>query len=251
MLRMLMPDVARATIAMAIAVGPATATAQPRATPVTLRASDGVAVRGAFYAAARPRALILLFHQAGSGKGEYATIAPKLANAGYSALAIDQRSGGAMFGPNETAAALGRPASFLEAERDLEAALAWGRTRRLPVILWGSSYSAALVFRVAARHPGQVKAVLAFSPGEYLGGPALVRQAAARVRVPVFVTSSEDEDEIAAALRILAASPASIKEQYLPRSGGAHGSATLIPARNSRGATSAWRAVSEFLARIG
>ncbi len=73
-------------------------------TAVQLKAADGVTVFGSYYRAERPKALILLFHQAGSSKDEYATIAPRLTAAGYSALAIDQRSGGSLFGRNETAA---------------------------------------------------------------------------------------------------------------------------------------------------
>lgn len=215
----------------------------------TLRAADGVAIHGVLHAADEPRAVVLLFHQAGSGKGEYATIAPRLALAGYDSLAIDQRSGGDLFGRNETAAGLGREAGYLEAERDLEAALAWARKRKLPVILWGSSYSAALVFRVAARHPDDVKAVLAFSPGEYLGDRATVSAAAAKVRVPVFVTSAADAQEIAAARAILSASPAGVEVQQVPQHG-VHGSSTLIAAKNPRGAEDNWRAVMAFLDRL-
>ena len=51
---------------------------QAASEPVTLTAADGVKVYGTWYRAAQPKALILLFHQAGSGRGEYATIAPKL-----------------------------------------------------------------------------------------------------------------------------------------------------------------------------
>lgn len=237
------------TLAAGLALAPAVVAARP--SPVTIRAADGVVVHAALTPAARPRALIVLFHQAGSSKGEYATIAPRLAAAGYASLAIDQRAGGPMFGRNETAARLARPASFLEAERDLEAAFAWGRQRRLPIVLWGSSYSAALVFRVAARHPGEVEAVLAFSPGEYLGGPALVRAAATKVRFPVFVASSADPGEVAAARAILLASPAAEKVQHRPVGAGAHGSSTLIAARNPRGASAAWTAVLAFLNRLG
>ena len=224
--------------------------AEAKITPVLLRAADGVVVHGAFCPAIRPRATILLFHQAGSGKGEYATIAPRLAAAGFDALAVDQRSGGGLFGRNETAAGIGRPASYLEAERDLEAAFAWGRARGRPVILWGSSYSAALVFRVVARHSGQVAAVLAFSPGEYLGGPDLVHAAARRVSAPVYVTSAADPGEITAARSILAASPARVKVQFVPTAG-VHGAATLIPARDPTGAAANWRAVLAFLRPVG
>jgi alpha-beta hydrolase superfamily lysophospholipase len=74
---------------------------------VMLRARDGVSISGLAYAADHPKAIVLLFHQAGSSKAEYATIAPRLAAAGFSALAIDQRSGGSLYGPNDTALCLG------------------------------------------------------------------------------------------------------------------------------------------------
>ena len=95
------------------------ALAPGEAQPVQFEASDGVTVHGAWYPAKEPAATILLFHQAGANKAEYATIAPMLAKAGYNALAIDQRSGGDMFGgTNETVAGIGGSAP------DYEAALA-------------------------------------------------------------------------------------------------------------------------------
>lgn len=214
--------------------------------PVTLRAADGVSVHALRYDARRPRATVLLFHQAGSGKGEYAAIAPRLARMGFASLAIDQRSGGGLFGRNATAAGLRTPATDLDAERDLEAAFDWGRARRRPLILWGSSYSAALVFRVAARHRGQITALLAFSPGEYLDDKGAVRAAAAKVTAPIFVTSASTPDEIAAARAILRASPARVRRQFTPEQG-VHGSSTLITARNPGGAAANWRAVTAFL----
>lgn len=219
----------------------------PAAVPVTLTAADGVKVAGLYYRASNPKAMILLFHQAGSSKAEYATIAPRLIAAGYSALAIDQRSGGHLFGSNETVAALGRSADYLEAQRDLQAALTWAKGQGAPVILWGSSYSAALVFRVAT--DPTVKAVLAFSPGEYLGDGAPVGAAARKVKTPIFVTSASDAGEIAAAKAILAASPATAKQQYVSANG-VHGSSTLIPARNPVGAAANWDAVLAFLRSV-
>ena len=215
---------------------------------ITLKADDGVTVHGRLTQAASPKALILLFHQAGSSKGEYATIAPRLREAGYASLAIDQRSGGSLFGRNETVAAVRGNPSYLDAKRDLAAALNWAVAKHAPVVLWGSSYSAALVFLLAADHPGAIAAVLAFSPGEYLGGRASVNEAARRVRVPVFVTSADTEDEIETARKILASSPATLKAQFVPIHGGVHGSSTLIAARNPSGAPSNWTAVLAFLA---
>lgn len=238
---------ARAPLVASTAASAATIS---RATPVRLTAADGVTVFATLYAVKDPKAVILLFHQAGSGKGEYATIAPKLVAMGYSALAIDQRSGGNLFGRNETAAALGREASYLDAKADLQAALDWATPQGKPVILWGSSYSSALVFLVAAENPGKVAGVMSFSPGEYLGGPHVVRDAAARVTVPVYVTSAKDSGEIAAARAIVAAVATSDKVQFLPGIAGVHGSSTLIADRNPRGAEQNWQAVSVFLLQV-
>lgn len=225
------------------------ASAAPETLPVAMTAADGVTVYGRYRAAASPRAMILLFHQAGSSKDEYTAIGDRLQKARYSSLAIDQRSGGDLFGPNETVKALGHEGSYLDAKKDLEAALAWAGDKHLPVILWGSSYSASLVFLVAAEHP-QVRAVLAFSPGEYLGGDHMVGDAAAKVNVPVFVTSAQDPKEIEAARTILAAAPARDKQQFVPTEGGVHGSSTLIAARNPGGNAAAWAAVLAFLDRV-
>lgn len=227
----------------------AAAVAAVPAQGVILSAADGLRVHGLYYAAPKPKALILLFHQAGSSKAEYTTIAPRLRDAGYSSLAIDQRSGGDMFGSaNETVGGLGRSTDYLSAIPDLESAIAWARTKRLPIILWGSSYSSALVFPVAARHAGEIAAVLAFSPGEYLDGRS-VKDAAKHLRAPLFVTSASDPQEIAAAKEIAESAPVGLKVQFIPIHG-VHGSSTLIPARNAAGAEENWRAVLEFLSRL-
>lgn len=216
---------------------------------VTLRALDGLTVFARRYDAKQPKALILLFHQAGSSKDEYATIAPRLAKAGYSALAVDARVGGSLYGTNETAAALSTKVDYLEAQKDLQAALIWAQQQNLPVILWGSSYSASLVFTLAENHPEKLRAVLAFSPGEYFDDKALVEQAAAKVAVPVFVTSASTADEITAARKIADAVPGARAQQFVPKTG-VHGSSTLIAAKNPQGAEDNWRAVIAFLAKV-
>jgi dienelactone hydrolase len=216
-----------------------------RTEQVVLNAADGVQIYGSFSTPEHPRAIILLFHQAGSGQGEYLTIVPRLTAQGFATLAIDQRSGGDMFGGNWTVKKLGESRSYLEARQDLEAAFAWARARKLPVILWGSSYSASLSFLVAADHP-DVKALLAFSPGEYFDGNPAIAPAAAKLAMPVFVTSAQDPREIAAAKALIDAAPAAKKRQFVPVKGGVHGSSTLIAAKNP-GAEDAWSAGLAFL----
>jgi dienelactone hydrolase len=216
---------------------------------VTLTVTDGVRVFGWHYAAADTRKpAILLFHQAGSNHAEYSTIAPRLVAQGYHCLALDQRSGGAMWGVgNLTAAGVGHRGDYLSALPDLETALAWPKSQGLPgrSIVWGSSYSAALVFLLAAKNPQEVAAALAFSPGEYLGQPHTVEEAARKVHVPVFVTSAKDRSEISVARTIAQAAHGT---QFVPKIAGVHGSSTLRQDRNSKGEAENWQAVEQFLA---
>ena len=214
--------------------------------PFSVRAADGVVVAADLRRAAAPRrGTILLFHMAGDNRGEYDPIAPRLNAAGFDTIATDQRSGGTAHGRrNETAERVGRDPGYAAALPDLEAALAQARGQGGRVAVWGSSYSAALAFVLAARHPGEVACVLAFSPGEYIGGTS-IRAAAARVACPVFVTSASDRGEEQAAAAILAASPAVLKRQHRAASR-LHGSASLGPA-NRAGAEDNWKAVLAFL----
>ena len=194
----------------------------------------------------------MLFHQAGSNRWEYTPIAPRLVAAGFGALAIDARHGGEMWGhENETVARLGKEAGYLEALPDLEAALTWARKENpsRKVIVWGSSYSSCLVFLLAAKHPGEIAGVLSFSPAEYFqNDKTLVHDAAAKVNIPVFITSAKDAEEEEAAKSILEA-VADKKDRvlYVPQTGGVHGSSTLRDDRNAEGAADNWVAVLAFL----
>ena len=225
----------------------AIAKADKAGTAVRLTAADGLSVYATYYRAARPRALILLFHQAGSSSGEYATIAPKLVEAGYSALAVDLRSGGDMYGANRTAGQLRGDPGYPAAQQDMQAAVDWGAAIGPPVIVWGSSYSAELAFPVVAANPAVVTAVLAFSPGEYFDDRTLVARAAAKLRVPVFVTVASGGKEAATARPIVDALDGA-KTFYVPEAG-VHGSSTLIEGKDPQDAAANWRAVLAFLRR--
>jgi dienelactone hydrolase len=221
---------------------------------ISFAASDRVQVFADYYSAgSKAKPLILLFHQAGSNRREYATIGPRLVTLGFNALAIDQRSGGDAWGrANETVKRLGKSTDYSEALPDLEAALQWAKSsgHAGQILVWGSSYSAALVFLLAAKHRREIKAILAFSPGEYLRGTATVRKAAAQVSIPIFVTSAKDPKEIAVAKSILEVSPSAEKTQFVPQIAGVHGSSTLREDQNPAGVEENWAAVKQFLARF-
>jgi pimeloyl-ACP methyl ester carboxylesterase len=169
---------------------------------ITVIAADDVTLYGeVFFGGLDDSApLVLLFHQAGSnGRGEYATIAPWLNENGFRAIAWDQRSGGDRFGStNRTAASLpeGTSTEYCDAYPDLQAALdhVIGTDLAEKVIVWGSSYSAALVFRLAAENPEKVAGVVSCSPAA--GGPMVTCRARmwlGGLRAPALVLRPDSE----------------------------------------------------------
>jgi len=216
---------------------------------LSLEAADGLQITADVYAApSEAAAWIVVAHQAGSSRGEYREIAPRLQKLGYHVLALDQRAGREFAGvPNETAkraADAGLATAYLDAVPDLIAGLTYARSRTEgPVLIWGSSYSAALALVLAGQEPGLVDAALAFSPGEYLPGQN-VADAAATIQVPVFITSAASETGQWSA--IFDAVGGSEKTAFRPNQGGVHGSSALILARNAN-AEDFWQAVESFL----
>ncbi len=200
------------------------------------------------------RPLIVLFHQAGWSRGEYLEIAPKLNKLGFNALAIDLRSGDQINGViNETARrarSAGKGTSYVDALQDVEASLKYARNLvgdQVKVIAWGSSYSAALVLKVAGEHPEWANAVLAFSPGEYFkkaGKPADWIQRSAKLYTrPVFITSAKAE--IKRWKPIFDAIKSKRKYAFIPKTKGNHGSRALW--KRYPDSRDYWLAVERFL----
>lgn len=219
---------------------------------LSFSSEDGVTIKADVYAPKEATALIILYHQAGWSRGEYREIAPKLAALGYRVMAVDARSGNAVNGVLNEAAksakARSLSRSYLDAYADLNAALGFAEKRFRPqrIIVWGSSYSASLVFRLAAEHPREVSALVAFSPGEYFRkqkGGSYVEGFAKRVRCPVFVTSSRSERDQAKA--IFDEVPGTQKVLFTPQDKGRHGSSALWA--NSPDSAAYWSALTRFL----
>lgn len=216
-------------------------TPAPPDLPPTLstQTADGVTIYGETYMGDLDDSapLVLLFHQAGaSGRGEYAEIAAWLNASGVRAIAWDQRSGGNHFGgTNRTVDGLadGTPAEFCDAYPDLAAAL--DATERAvgngPVFVWGSSYSAALVFRLAAEHPARVAGFLAFSPAS--GGPMAAcraRQWFDALQSPALVLRPASEMERESSIEQRDLMEAAGIEVHVVENG-VHGSSMLVDSR--------------------
>lgn len=194
--------------------------------------------------------IILLFHQAGYSRGEYIETAPKLNKLGFTCIAIDQRSGNEINGiVNESfkkAKAKNLPTEYTDAKTDLDAALNYAKQNfpNKKVILWGSSYSASLVFILATENPEITSAVMAFSPGEYFKySDKTIAEYAKNVTCPVFVTSAKNEHKDWN--DIFEAIPKGNKTSFLPETKGKHGSQALWEVNS--GSKEYWKAVNEFL----
>lgn len=217
----------------------------------SIKAADGVRVFGDLYEGPQGvnGPILLMFHQAGSSAAEYEPIAARLVEEGFSCLAIDQRSGGDMYGRNRTVEEndFKTPQLYEAAYADLVAALDWAVQKGYdPIVVWGSSYSASLCFRLASERK-EVAAVVAFSPGEYFQEKGVVAKWASQVRVPVFVASGPGE--VAKVSEIFEHVTAGGSSQFVPDKG-VHGSSMLRRDKNPDGAEEAWRAVLSFLRRF-
>jgi len=225
---------------------------------ITTETRDGITVFGTLYGADldSDSPLVLLFHQAGSnGRGEYADIVGWLNRPGFRAAAWDQRVGGDLYGSsNKTVSGLqsDHEWSYCDAYPDLLAAL--DRVIELDlaekVILWGSSYSGSLVFRLAAERPDRVDGVIAFSPAS--GGPMVdcrARMWVDSVQAPVFVlrpasemarASSEEQRDVLTAAG----------SEFLVVENGVHGSSMLVDERTEHDMSAVRETVIRWLGTI-
>ena len=192
---------------------------------------------------------IILYHQAGYSRGEYLSIAPKLNAMGFNCLAVDQRSGNQVNNivnqTNKEAVKQNKPTEYLDALPDIEAAYLYVKHGIKPskLILWGSSYSAAIMFYMGSEHHDNLSGLLTFAPGEYfkINGKE-IKSFASRVTVPVFVTSAKSEY---GNWKSIYANVKSKKSFFLPDTEGKHGSKALWENNPSQAAY--WAAVKDFL----
>ncbi len=224
-----------------------------RGEEITVQAKDGQKVFGTYMQAkATNDRVILLYHQAKSNRHEYAPITPELNKLGFDTLAIDQRSGGEMWGhTNETVKARGQSTSYVEAYPDLQASVDWAVNKKYKTIVCvGSSYSAALNFLLAKDNDGKLTAIASFSPGEYLGKKDLVKDAAKQVKIPVYVTAGSTKEEEARVDEVLSKMESKEKVVCHKAGHGVHGASTLREDKNKEGAKENFDQFKKFLQKI-
>ena len=226
--------------------------------PITVKTADDITIHATPYFGelSNDAPLILLFHQGGaSGRGEYEPLAGWLNENGFRALAWDQRRGGERLGSvNRTLAGLDPNAeySYCDAKPDLQAALNYAVSNQLAdeVIVWGSSYSAALIFELAANNSETVSGVIAFSPAS--GGPMVdcrARMWIEDVKAPAFVlrpASEMERDPSQEQRKIL--EEAGVKFRVVEN--GVHGSSMLVDERTQSDMSEARATVMAWLKQV-
>lgn len=229
-----------------------TTTTKAAFVPVEFEASDSLLVTGNLYEADPAFPLMILCHQRGFCKYEYAGVAERFNELGFNCLAIDQRCGGPIAeNRNETwlrAVEQNKPTDFLDAEKDIVAAIEWAyATYQKPVILLGSSYSSTLCVYQAVENE-KVSAVIAFSPGNYFMD---VRGDLTKLLVdfekPFFFTAANEEMLFVREL-VLGRPRSETQVVFAPEGQGMHGARVLWPTQE--GGEEYWVALEDFLEKI-
>lgn len=193
---------------------------------------------------------LLLCHQAGYSRGAYINTAILLSHLGYNSMVIDLRSGDQVNEiVNETAKlakSSGLATGYIDALQDIEAAVdyLYARNNSTPIVVLGSSYSASLAL-IVGKYNDKVKAIAAFSPGEYLE-EINVSDTLKGVKKPVFVTSSKME--IPQTKMIISNIDSAYITHFKPKVEGVHGAKALW--KDSEDYKVYWKELLAFLKMV-
>jgi alpha-beta hydrolase superfamily lysophospholipase len=214
---------------------------------ITFPSKDSLTIYADIYEAKEGPIKLLLCHQAGYSRGAYMNTGIVLSQLGFNAMAIDQRSGekanSIVNKTNLDALENELSTDYIDAKQDIEAAIdyIYDCNGGFPIILVGSSYSASLCLIIGKDNP-KVKAIAAFSPGEYLEG-ITVSEELDSLGKPIFVTSAKLE--ISQTNQLIAKVDSSFITHFKPNIEGVHGARALW--KETEGHKEYWKAFLTFL----
>ncbi|MBN2669249.1 MAG: dienelactone hydrolase family protein [Bacteroidales bacterium] len=197
---------------------------------IAFKASDNLDVVAHLYEIDPSYPYIILLHQENYSKGEFKEIAISLLKLKYNCLAVDLRYGEIVNSiPNETALNAKEAnvlRSMYDAQIDIEAAINYAyNVSNQEVILLGSSFSGTLAIKIAKDNP-KVKAVIAYSPGEFFRNKFLIHDEMEGFDKPLYIAGSQLEYPYLTRLTELVAKDKIIVFQP-QNSGGKHGAKAL------------------------
>ena len=217
---------------------------------ITFPSKDNLPITADIYKIKEAPITVLLCHQAGYSRGEYKDSAIELNKLGYSVMATDQRSGNTVNNiDNQTviaAKAKGLGVAYLDAKQDIEAAIdyIYEQNGGKKIILVGSSYSSSLAL-LMGNNNSKIKAVAAFSPGEYFKGIDINKNIS-DYKKPVFVTSSKSES--ASVTTLVNKVNTVFLTHFIPEVKGIHGSRALW--KTTEGNETYWASFRGFLSSL-
>lgn len=164
---------------------------------ITFTSADGLEVTADEYVISSEHPYILLFHEQESSRGEFNTIARRLTKMDYNCLAVDLRNGGNNNNVSNITAKRCRESRCArtanDIELDMEAAIDYAFSQsNKPVVLFGSGANGSLSLKLA-KDNDNIRAVVAFSPGEYFLPNINIQDTIANLKKPIFITSSLPE----------------------------------------------------------
>ncbi|MBE0653909.1 MAG: dienelactone hydrolase family protein [Bacteroidales bacterium] len=158
--------------------------------------SDSLLITADHYFSNKNNPYILLFHQENSSRGEFDSIADRFVKMKYNCLVVDLRNGDKFAYTENHTARRAKEKNFptgLTTEHDIIAAIDFaGNLTENKIILLGSSWSASLCLKVASEDE-RIKAVMAFSPGEFLQPTYPLKKLFTRLQKPVYIAVSPQE----------------------------------------------------------
>ena len=222
---------------------------------VAFYTKDSVQVFGDFFEVGKEATTIILFHQARSNaRGEYDRIAKRLYKKGYNVLAIDQRSGGQLYGNyNRTIVKFEiNNFSYCDAYSDIVAAVDFINVSGFGTkkIIWGSSYSAGLAIKFGAERPKEVIGILAFSPAS--GEPMVDCKPESyfeQIEVPLLILRPGKEAGYESVKTQLGLAKSFGFQTYIAENG-MHGSSMLLESRTKSNTDKTWEIVEGFIQNL-
>ena len=168
-----------------------------RKSTVTFTSTDGLIITADKYISSEDNPYIILLHEQNSSRGEFNDIARRLCKMDYNCLAVDLRNGGyANAISNETAKRCRNikcSGNYTDVEGDMIASINYANMlSNKPVVLFGSGANGSLGMKLGKSNE-LVRAIIAFSPGEYFLPELSIEDTIAGLSKPLFIASSVAE----------------------------------------------------------
>ena len=164
-------------------------------TPVTLKAPDGLTLKGNYYSPGKPGPGLVLLHQCNQDKGAWAGFAAKAAARGYHVIAMDYRGFGESEGPRNADAAEQQSTVVQKWPSDVDAAFTWLVSQpgvdKSRIGAAGASCGVNQAVLLSSRHP-EVKSLALLSGDVTPAARAHVQKSAT---LPIFAAASADDGD--------------------------------------------------------